>query len=422
MTATFRILALLTLALALPATAAQASSTLEADFQDQSVLLGEPAQLAQNLQTLRLLGVQRLRIGVVWDHIAPGTDSRQRPNHFNAANPAAYPAANWAPYDTIVADAARFGMTLNFDVGGIGSPLWATRKAPSPSLARTWYPSASEFGSFVHAVGERYSGHYRPPGSSSVLPRVKYWSIWNEPNVGASGLAPQTVNGIEVAPRLYRGLADAAYHSLVQTGHRHDTILVGELASTGHAKPGYSLGMQPLRFLRALFCVDSNYRPLRGRAAKVRGCPTTATATRKFRAANPVLFQATGWSHHPYHVTSTAPPNTPSPRADPDWVTMADLPKLERALDRVQRAYGSRKRYSIYLTEYGYNTDPPQTVNAVSPSTQATYLNQAEYIAWRDPRVRMLTQYTLFDQPVIGTSSVPLPQVGVLQWDAQTVI
>ena len=60
-----------------------------------------------------------------------------------------------------------------------------------------------------------------------------------------SSLSPQTVNGVEVGPRLYRGLLDAAYGALRASGHGGDTILIGELASTGHADPGSELGMEP---------------------------------------------------------------------------------------------------------------------------------------------------------------------------------
>ena len=382
---------------ALPVAVAHASSTQEASFQDNRLLLDNPARLPQTMQTLKLLGVQRLRISVVWDQIAPSANSRKAPKRFAASNPAAYPAANWAPFDRIVTAAAKYGMGVNFDVMG-GAPLWAVGgRAPAANMAHVWYPSASAFGSFVAAVGTRYSGRYKPRGASTSLPRVSYWSIWNEPNVGTSSLSPQTVNGIEVGPRVFRGLANAAWASLLRTGHRPgpDTILVGELASTGHADPSATLGMQPLRFLRALYCVGSNYKQLRGAAAAARGCPTTASASRGFRGANPILFNATGWSHHPYHLTTA--PNVVSPPADPDWVTMADLPRLERALDRIQGVYGSRKKFPIYLTEYGFDTDPPQVGNAVTLATQAAYLNQAEYIAWKDPRVQTLDQYLLQD-------------------------
>jgi hypothetical protein len=390
--------------LVLPAGNALASGTQEASFQDNRLLLSDPAHLDKTLQTLKLLGVDRLVIGVNWNAIAPG--GRRKPSHFDGANPGAYAAGGWARYDRIAAAAPGYGIQVNFDVTG-GVPTWALGpNVPSASVATTWRPSAREFGAFVHAVGQRYSGRYIPKHASAPLPAVTYWTVWSEPNVGASGLAPQSVNGLEVGPSLYRGLLDAAWSSLLATGHRpsNNTILAGQLASTGHADPGIRLGMQPLRFLRALYCVDNNYRPLRGRAATLRGCPSTASASRRFQRDHPALFQATGWGHHPYHLTEA--PNVPSSRAFPDWVTFGDLPKLERALDRVQSAYGSHRRLPLYLTEYGFDTKPPQPVNAVSPTVQATYLNEAEYMAWRDPRVRTLSQYLLQDVPLRGAGDV----------------
>ena len=383
------------LVLAWPACRAWGSVDQSAMFQDNELLLGDPGHLDQTLATLSSLGVQRLRITVQWNLIAPDPNSSRAPAGFDGSDPADYPAGAWGPYDAIVQAAARYGLGLNFNVTG-GVPRWAVGRRGAPSyLTPVWYPSASAFGAFVKAVATRYSGAYTPVGASAPLPRVGFWSVWNEPNVGSSSLSPQTVNGVEVGPRLYRGLLDAAWSALQATGHGGDTILIGELASTGHANPGSTLGMEPLRFLRALYCVDSRFRELRGAAAAARGCPTNAAGSSHFQARNPALFQATGWSHHPYHLNTA--PNVVSPPQDADWVTLADLPKLESSLDRIQRVYGSHKRFPIYLTEYGFDTNPPQFVNSVSPATQAKYLNEAEYMAWRDPRVQTFTQYLLKD-------------------------
>jgi hypothetical protein len=367
-------------------------------FQDNQLLLGDPGRLDETLQTLSSLGVQRLRITVEWNLIAPGSNSSRAPAGFVGSDPADYPVGAWAPYDAIVQAAARYGLGVNFNVTG-GAPRWAVGRGAPSNLRSVWYPSASAFGAFVAAVGTRYSGAYTPVGAMAPLPRVGFWSVWNEPNVGSSSLSPQTVNGVEVGPRLYRGLLDAAYGALQATGHGRDTILIGEVASTGHANPGSELGMEPLRFLRALYCVDSRFRELRGAAAAARGCPTNGSGSARFRARNPALFRATGWSLHPYHLDMA--PNVASPPQDADWVTLADLPRLESSLDRIQRVYGSHKRYPIYLTEYGFDTNPPQLFNSVSPTTQATYLNQAEYIAWRDPRVQTLSQYLLEDERLV---------------------
>ncbi len=74
---------------------------------------------------------------------------------------------------------------------------------------------------------------------------------------------------------------------------------------------------------------------------------------------------------------------------------------MERALDRLQRVYGSQRKLPIWNTEYGYLTSPPKhpsrTAPSVSPTTAAAYLNQAEYISWRDPRVMSFMQYLLTD-------------------------
>ena len=57
--------------------------------------------------------------------------------------------------------------------------------------------------------------------------------------------------------RLDRGYIDAGVAALDATGHRADTILIGELAPEGDTRPGPSLPVAPLPFLRALYCVDA---------------------------------------------------------------------------------------------------------------------------------------------------------------------
>ena len=115
------------------------------------------------------------------------------------------------------------------------------------------------------------------PGDAGDLPRVSFWSIWNEPDYGPS-LAPQGVPGdltVENSPRMYRRLLDAAWAALQATGHTPatDTILFGELAPRGEKRWGVFSGMKPLVFLRALYCVDSRYRPLRGTRGAGQGMP-----------------------------------------------------------------------------------------------------------------------------------------------------
>ena len=263
------------------------------------------ADPAGTLATFRSLGVTRVRLSVTWASLAPSPNSKKAPKGFKGGDPASY--KGWAIYDTIARQAKADGIGLDFMLTG-PAPRWATGPGMPSGTHLQWKPSASQFGAFAKAVGTRYSGHYHG------LPRITFWSIWNEPNYGFD-LAPQTTNhdSIEVGAAIYRGLLSHAWAGLSQSGHKpgHDTILIGETAPRGldHGIGNFQ-GVKPLRFLRALYCVDSQYRQLRGSAASARGCPTTAGGSRAFRKQNPALFSASGFADHPY--TSQAAPVAPN--------------------------------------------------------------------------------------------------------------
>jgi hypothetical protein len=358
---------------------------------------------AGTLDVLKRLGVTRVHVYVIWANIAPDPTATTRPD-FDAADPAAYPAANWATLDTIVRDATARGIGVDFAFTP-PPPHWASGPgAPNPPAQPYWRPSPQEFGLFARAVGTRYSGHYPPPGASSPLPRVSFWSIWNEPNLGIM-LAPQSSHRgkVEVSGWMYRGLVDAGWSALRETGHSGDTILIGETAPAGATfgtAPGLFAAMTPLRFLRALYCVDSSYRPLRGQAAAQRQCPTDAQGSARFASEHPGLFHASAFADHPY--PQGLPPDKATP-GEPDFAELAEIPKLERVLDRLQRVYGSDTRFPIYSTEFGYQTTPPdKEAGTVSPQTAARWLNWSEYLTWRDPRIRSYDQYLLND-PASGS-------------------
>ncbi len=387
-------LAMLLTALALGAapSLALADHTQESVFQDDQYLLDSPTgAVVGTLVLLKALGVQRVRVNVLWSQIAPKATSRTKPANFDAANPAAYPVGSFAAYDRLVQFAKLEGLGVEFNVTAPG-PLWAMRRnSPTSRAANHWEPNASEFLQFVYALGLRYDGAYQG------LPRVNVWSVWNEPDQ-PGWLAPQSlrVNGryVAQAPRLYRDLVRAAYQGLYFTGHgsAQDTILIGELAPEGYETPGFYTASTPLPFLRDLYCVSNSYRPLRGRGATALGCPASGSR-RQFVGANPGLFRATGFAHHPYYFFH--PPRYSA--VDPNFAPLANLGRLERTLDRSMRAWGSRRRLPIYLTEYGYQTRPPDPYQNVSPTQQAAYLNEADYMAWRDARVRSVAQFLLFD-------------------------
>jgi hypothetical protein len=377
-------------------------------FQDDVHLIYSPTPVVtRTLDVLRRLGVNQIRATVVWKDLAPDPLSSSAPAHFNATRPSDYAAPAWAPYDRLDQLARARGMAVNFNVTDPG-PLWAMGRGSTSRYADHWMPSGTGFGRFVQALGTRYSGRYVPPGGHAPLPRISFWSIWNEPNQ-PGWLAPQwrtsAAGPTMVAPVLYRRAVDGAYAALARTGHtpRTDTILVGDLAPEGCAAgvacpyPRPEWATPPLPFLRALYCVGSGDQALSGSLAASLGCPTKADP-QAFVSAHPALFEATGFAHHPYSLF-LAPNVSMTSRGESGFVPLSDLGRLEHSLDAIFRTYRVHRSLPIYLTEYGYITNPPNPVRGVSPQIQALYLNEAEYMAWRDPRVRTLSQFLLYDSP-----------------------
>jgi hypothetical protein len=114
------------------------------------------------------------------------------------------------------------------------------------------------------------------------------------------------------------------------------------------------------------------------------------------------LFEATGVSDHPY--SRWYPPNEERYPNCGQCTSLGDIGHLTAALDRLQRVYGSHKRFPVYSTEYGYQTSPPKKSPDpkshdlfVSESTAAAYINWAEYLSYRNPRIASYDQYLLID-------------------------
>jgi hypothetical protein len=392
-----RSLILAVLVLATLPSLALASKTQESTFQDDPRLVyGTPEQMTATLDTLKGFGVDRIRVSVFWDIIAPATDQLQKPA-FDAADPAQYPADHWTRYDTLIREAQSRGLLVNLNFTS-PVPRWASTESPRADLQRTFNPNPEEFGNFVRAVGTRYSGTY------NGLPRVDYWSIWNEPNQ-AGWLTPQwspdprnAKSQVDAAPSIYRNLVAHGWQGLADTGHGTDTILIGETAPQGQGqKKGIAESIDALKFIRRLYCVDNNLNLLKGGQASLRNCPGDVAS---FVAANPGLFRASGYAHHPYALLS--PPGRKSRFSD--WVSMADLSALSRELTRIYQRYGqktqSRRGVPLYLTEYGYQTRP-DPITRVSFNQQAAYINQAEYMAYRNPNVRAVNQFLLVDDDTV---------------------
>ena len=105
------------------------------------------------------MGVDRVRVSVVWSLLAPNATANRKPK-FDATNPAAYPAGAWARYDFIDLVAHKLGIGVYFQPTA-PAPNWATTPVPNHQGFRFANNiNGTLYGQFVQAVGKRYSGHY----------------------------------------------------------------------------------------------------------------------------------------------------------------------------------------------------------------------------------------------------------------------
>ncbi len=332
-------------------------------MEDERLLLGHPDVAPAVVAEWKALGVDVVRIHAQWWNIAP----RRKPAGFRAADPSD-PRYDWATLDRAVATTRAAGLRVMLSVTGPG-PVW-TSTAPRRGNPR-WMPSAAEFGRFAHAVATRYGA------------QVDRYLLWNEPN-SPGWLQPQNECRhrvcTPVAPHVYRALVRAATPQIHAADPRSE-VLLGELAPTGKPPLSANAGLSPLPFLRALGCVDAKYKPLRGgRCAGFR--PAAADA----------------FGYHP-HPVRNAPDQANRNRDD---AQIADLPRLFAVLDKLRARRRLKISANVHLTEFGYQTSPPDHAIGVTLAQQTRYLQQAAYIAWRSPRVRSLSFYQWEDEPVIS--------------------
>ena len=59
-------------------------------------------------------------------------------------------------------------------------------------------------------------------------------------------------------------------------------------------------------------------------------------------------------------------------------------------------------RTPLWITEYGYQTNPPDRVFGVSYAQQARYMAEAFAIAKRNPRIHMFLWFLLKDEPNVS--------------------
>jgi hypothetical protein len=304
---------------------------------------------------LRQLKVKALRVNLYWGGRF-GVASERPANPTNPNDP----AYDWAIYDRTVQYAAQYGIKMVFSI--YGTPGWANghtglNHAPT---------KAADLQRFAYAAARRYSGTSRGEDNRR-LPSVRLWLAWTEPN-NPINLFPQykRVRGRWVVQSAidYARICNAIYNGI------HSTSIAGEKVACGVTAPrgnnvagGLRSSVSPIAFLRA---------------AKRAGM-------RRFDA----------YAHHPYSLSKREGPTTPP--ANKNAVTLGNINTLIKEIDRL---YGGRK--PLWITEYGYQTNPPDRVIGVPYALQARWLTKAYAVARANRRITMMLWFLLKDEPNLG--------------------
>jgi hypothetical protein len=317
-------------------------------FYDDAQVYGRTDWSFTQLRSLRA-GI--VRITVDWASVAG-----RRPK--KAANPADR-AYNWTAVDRVVSQAARNKVRVLATI--YGTPRWAGR-------AKNRLPRRiTDLRLFAHAAARRYSGTYRvkPAENEPVraLPAVRHWLAWNEPN-NPVFLKPQWKRHRQQW-RPQSAFDYAKICSAVWSGV-HSTRLRGEKVACGATGP-------------------------RGNDAPRSSRPSTSPLVFMTWLRRAGLKRFDAYAHHPYYTSRFERPAT-VPRSK-KAITLGNIGVLIKQLDRL---YGGRKR--LWITEYGYQTRPPDRFFGVAYSAQAKYVHQAFALARSTRRIDMLVWFLIRDE------------------------
>ena len=102
------------------------------------------------------------------------------------------------------------------------------------------------------------------------------------------------------------------------------------------------------------------------------------------------------YAHHPYYAAPTESPAYVPTGKTARRIQMGNIGVL---LAEITKLYGPKH---LWITEYGYETNPPDHDFGVSTAKQAAYLTQAYAIARKNPRIDMMLWFLIRDDANLG--------------------
>jgi hypothetical protein len=324
-------------------------------FDEAHVLYGEPSFY---LPIMKQLHTQVLRIGLYWG--GKFGAAKSKPTDGSDPADAGY---DWTLYDRTVVQAAANGIKVLFSI--YGTPSWENGAGLNHAPV-----SAEDLRKFAFAAATRYSGTY-PASDGRLLPAVRLWLAWNEPNnpvflspqwskAGGKYVVQSAVDYAKICTAVYAGI--------------HGTMISGEKVACGATSP-------------------------RGNNIPTGSRPSTSPLVFLQAVKNAGLKQFDVWAHHPYYGMPNESPTTQPVGARGAKATAVTLANLGDLISLLTRLYGPKH---LWITEYGYQTNPPDRQFGVSLATQAKYLTQSFAIARANPRIDLMLWFMLKDEPVLS--------------------
>jgi hypothetical protein len=351
--------------------ATKQSSNLLVGINDEGFsLYGDPTTA---FTTLKSLNVQVIRVNLYWGGTKWAVASKSRPSDPTEPGDQAY---DWTIYDRLVRYATQFNIKVMFSI--VYTPGWA-----NGGKARTVAPTNyNDLVNFSYAAAERYSGLWTAPPwqqdpsnptTKLPLPKVNLWTAWNEPNnpvfltpqykrVGKTWRVESAFNYAKICNAVYSGV-----HSPYLGPLPDEHVACGVTDPKGNDAPATSRpSVDPLTFL---------------------------TAAHKYGMKTFDVY-----AHNPYPDVGASE----SPRYVPKGKTKRriQIGNINTLLALVSKYYGPKH---LWITEYAYQTNPPNKHFGVSYKKQAQYLTQSYAIARKNPRIDLMLWFLVRDNPVGGT-------------------
>ena len=353
--------------------AKKANSHLLVGINDEAFTLYSDPNVA--FAQLKSLKAQVIRVNLYWGGTKWAVASKKPTDPTDSGDP----NYDWSIYDRLVRYATQYDIQVVFSI--LFTPSWA-----NGGKARNVAPKDFQaLHDFAYAAASRYSGFYTPPTwqqdpsnptTAEPLPKVSMWTAWNEPN-NPIWLSPQ-YKRVGNTWRVESAYQYARICNAVYTGV-HDVIISPERGAVTGEK--VACGVTGPKGNDAPATARASVDPL-----------TFLTAAHRYG-----MKKFDVYAHHPYADIGKreSPTYVPSGKQK----RRVQLGNINLLLKLISQYYGAKH---LWITEYGYQTNPPDKTFGVPYATQAKWLTQTYAIARKNPRIDMLLWFLVRDEAPIG--------------------